>query len=167
MQHMQKDTTLYLKWIFLLLCFRDSAAVDVNKAGACFRALLQDLEQQWNRFAQESNILHGPDFPGIKNYLLVGKTSCITAAFRMIYDIERIDTTFSFGFVHFNSDTLSRWATEPGHNPLWMSTRGKENPGCRFSRTGKTRTKPPPGPGSARNAIKLIYQSLKYMPDCF
>ncbi|XP_035030376.1 signal transducer and activator of transcription 1-alpha/beta-like isoform X2 [Hippoglossus stenolepis] len=48
----------------------DSAAVDKNKAGACFRALLQYLEQQWNRFAQESNILHGPDFPGMKDYLL-------------------------------------------------------------------------------------------------
>ncbi|XP_019955224.2 signal transducer and activator of transcription 1-like [Paralichthys olivaceus] len=48
----------------------DAAAVDVNKARACFHALLEYLEQQWNYFVQESNILCGPDFPGMKNYLV-------------------------------------------------------------------------------------------------
>nr|XP_020488810.1 signal transducer and activator of transcription 1-alpha/beta-like isoform X1 [Labrus bergylta] len=48
----------------------DSAAVDENKASTCFRALLLDLDQQWNRSVQENNILGGPNFSGMKDFLL-------------------------------------------------------------------------------------------------
>ncbi|TKS67565.1 Signal transducer and activator of transcription 4 [Collichthys lucidus] len=48
----------------------DSAAVDRNKAMACFRELLVYLEEQWNRSVQEKNILQGPDLPGMRDYLL-------------------------------------------------------------------------------------------------
>ncbi|XP_035460423.1 signal transducer and activator of transcription 1-alpha/beta isoform X1 [Scophthalmus maximus] len=48
----------------------DSAAVDENKAAACFHALLLYLEQQWNRSVQDSNVLPGPDYPGMKDYLV-------------------------------------------------------------------------------------------------
>ncbi|KAF0026016.1 hypothetical protein F2P81_020753 [Scophthalmus maximus] len=50
----------------------DSAAVDENKAAACFHALLLYLEQQWKRSVQDSNVLPGPDYPGMKDYLVVG-----------------------------------------------------------------------------------------------
>ncbi|XP_030283751.1 signal transducer and activator of transcription 1-alpha/beta-like [Sparus aurata] len=48
----------------------DSAAVDENKANTCLRALLMFLDEQWNRSVQENNILQGPDFRGMKDYLL-------------------------------------------------------------------------------------------------
>ncbi|XP_051260841.1 signal transducer and activator of transcription 1-alpha/beta [Dicentrarchus labrax] len=48
----------------------DSAADDENKARTCFNALLEYLEEQWNRSIQENNILQGPDFPGIRDYLM-------------------------------------------------------------------------------------------------
>ncbi|XP_073329810.1 signal transducer and activator of transcription 1-alpha/beta-like [Pagrus major] len=58
------------------LCFAiesrdwDSAAVDENEANTCFRALLMFLDEQWDRSVQENNILQGPDFQGMKDYLL-------------------------------------------------------------------------------------------------
>ncbi|XP_049449393.1 signal transducer and activator of transcription 1-alpha/beta-like isoform X2 [Epinephelus fuscoguttatus] len=48
----------------------DLAAVDENTASTCFYALLLCLDEQWNRSVQENNILQGPDFPGMKDYLL-------------------------------------------------------------------------------------------------
>ncbi|KAM6978449.1 signal transducer and activator of transcription 1b [Tautogolabrus adspersus] len=48
----------------------DSAAVDQNKACICFRALLGDLDEQLNRAVRENNILGGPNFSGMKDYLL-------------------------------------------------------------------------------------------------
>ncbi|KAI3356555.1 hypothetical protein L3Q82_017753 [Scortum barcoo] len=48
----------------------DSAAVDENKASTCFYTLLVYLEEQWNLSMQENSILQGPDFSGMKNYLL-------------------------------------------------------------------------------------------------
>ncbi|XP_036965199.1 signal transducer and activator of transcription 1-alpha/beta-like [Acanthopagrus latus] len=48
----------------------DSAAVDENKANTCLCALLMFLDEQWNRSVQENNILQGPDFRGMKDYLL-------------------------------------------------------------------------------------------------
>ncbi|XP_058510794.1 signal transducer and activator of transcription 1-alpha/beta-like isoform X2 [Solea solea] len=45
----------------------DSIAVDENKARACFNNLLMHLE---HRSVQESNILQGPDFPGMSDYLV-------------------------------------------------------------------------------------------------
>ncbi|XP_028249682.1 signal transducer and activator of transcription 1-alpha/beta-like isoform X2 [Parambassis ranga] len=47
-----------------------SAAVDENKAKTCFHAFLLCLEEQWNRSVQENNILQGPDFSGMKDYLV-------------------------------------------------------------------------------------------------
>ncbi|XP_041857337.1 signal transducer and activator of transcription 4-like isoform X2 [Melanotaenia boesemani] len=47
-----------------------SAAVDENKASSCFHALLGHLEELWNRSVQENNILQGPDFLGMKHYLV-------------------------------------------------------------------------------------------------
>ncbi|XP_042350459.1 signal transducer and activator of transcription 1-alpha/beta-like [Plectropomus leopardus] len=47
----------------------DLAAVDVNTANTCFYTLLLTLEEQWNRSVQENNILQGPDFTGMKDYL--------------------------------------------------------------------------------------------------
>lgn len=59
---------------YLCVCIEnqdwDSAAVDENKASVCFHALLLYLDEQWNRSVQENNILQGPDFPGMKDYLL-------------------------------------------------------------------------------------------------
>ncbi|XP_078119247.1 signal transducer and activator of transcription 1-alpha/beta-like [Sander vitreus] len=48
----------------------DAAAVDENKARACFHELLRYLEEEWKRSVQENNILQGPDFPWMKDYLL-------------------------------------------------------------------------------------------------
>nr|ARR97140.1 signal transducer and activator of transcription 1-like protein [Oplegnathus fasciatus] len=48
----------------------DLAAVDENKANMCFHTLLVYLEEQWNRSIQENSVLQGPDFSGMKNYLL-------------------------------------------------------------------------------------------------
>lgn len=48
----------------------DLAAVDENAASSCFYALLMCLAEQWNRSVQENNILQGPDYPGMKDYLL-------------------------------------------------------------------------------------------------
>nr|WKF45145.1 signal transducer and activator of transcription 1-like protein [Epinephelus akaara] len=48
----------------------DLAAVDENTASTCFYALLLCLDEQWGRSVQENNILQGPDFPGMKDYLL-------------------------------------------------------------------------------------------------
>ncbi|XP_040913732.1 signal transducer and activator of transcription 1-alpha/beta-like [Toxotes jaculatrix] len=48
----------------------DLAAVDEDKAHACFHSLLEYLKQQWNLSLQENNILQGPDFPGISEYLV-------------------------------------------------------------------------------------------------
>ncbi|XP_068561187.1 signal transducer and activator of transcription 1-alpha/beta-like [Cebidichthys violaceus] len=48
----------------------DSAAVDENKASTCFHVLLVYLEELWNCSVQENNILQGPDFSGMKDYLL-------------------------------------------------------------------------------------------------
>ncbi|XP_044073402.1 signal transducer and activator of transcription 1-alpha/beta-like isoform X2 [Siniperca chuatsi] len=48
----------------------DLAAVDENKANTCFHALLVFLQEQWKQSVQENNILQGPDFPGMQDYLL-------------------------------------------------------------------------------------------------
>ncbi|XP_041805993.1 signal transducer and activator of transcription 1-alpha/beta-like [Chelmon rostratus] len=48
----------------------DSAAVDENKASACLHALLLNVDEQWNRSVLENNILQGPDFPGMRDFLL-------------------------------------------------------------------------------------------------
>ncbi|XP_040004701.1 signal transducer and activator of transcription 1-alpha/beta-like [Xiphias gladius] len=48
----------------------DLAAVEENKAKACFHELLVYLEQQWNHSVQENIILQSPDFPGMKDYLV-------------------------------------------------------------------------------------------------
>ncbi|CAK6973888.1 signal transducer and activator of transcription 1-alpha/beta-like [Scomber scombrus] len=47
----------------------DLAAVNEDEAGTCFYALVEFLEEQWNRSVQENNILQGPDFRGFSNYL--------------------------------------------------------------------------------------------------
>lgn len=62
--------------LFLLLIDRDLAAMDENAASACFHALLVYLEELRNRSVQENNILQGPDYPGMRQYLLVGQTCC-------------------------------------------------------------------------------------------
>nr|XP_046259973.1 signal transducer and activator of transcription 1-alpha/beta-like isoform X2 [Scatophagus argus] len=49
----------------------DLAAVDENRAAMCFQALLVYLEEQWNRSLEESNILQGPDYSGMREYLLM------------------------------------------------------------------------------------------------
>ncbi|TDH07208.1 hypothetical protein EPR50_G00121170 [Perca flavescens] len=48
----------------------DAAAVDENKASMCFHVLLVYLEEQWKHSVQENNILQGPDFSWMKDYLL-------------------------------------------------------------------------------------------------
>ncbi|XP_038575494.1 signal transducer and activator of transcription 1-alpha/beta-like [Micropterus salmoides] len=48
----------------------DLAAVDENMASTCFHALLVYLEEQRKRSVQDNTILQGPDFPGMKDYLL-------------------------------------------------------------------------------------------------
>ncbi|XP_072252610.1 signal transducer and activator of transcription 1b [Leuresthes tenuis] len=48
----------------------DLTAVDENRAHTCFHALLEYLEEQWNRSVQDNNILQGPDFQGMKVYLI-------------------------------------------------------------------------------------------------
>lgn len=65
-----------MKVHFLLICLRDLAAVDENMASTCFHALLVYLEEQRKRSVQDNTILQGPDFPGMKDYLLVGRTCC-------------------------------------------------------------------------------------------
>ncbi|XP_032386112.1 signal transducer and activator of transcription 1-alpha/beta isoform X2 [Etheostoma spectabile] len=47
----------------------DAAAVDVNKASACLHVLLVYLEEEWSRSVQ-ANILDGPNFQLMKDYLL-------------------------------------------------------------------------------------------------
>lgn len=68
---MQTDAVLELNLLFL--CIRDSAAVDEHRARTCFQALLVFLQEQWYRSVQENNILQGPDFSRMKDYLLVGQ----------------------------------------------------------------------------------------------
>ncbi|KAA8588359.1 hypothetical protein FQN60_001553 [Etheostoma spectabile] len=48
---------------------QDAAAVDVNKASACLHVLLVYLEEEWSRSVQ-ANILDGPNFQLMKDYLL-------------------------------------------------------------------------------------------------
>ncbi|KAM6934521.1 signal transducer and activator of transcription 1-alpha/beta-like [Xenentodon cancila] len=48
----------------------DSASADENRARACFCALLDDLEGQFKRSVQENNILQGPNFSGMQDYLV-------------------------------------------------------------------------------------------------
>lgn len=50
---------------------RDVAASDEDQASCCFYSLLDYLEEQWRRSVQENNMLQGPDFAGMKDYLLV------------------------------------------------------------------------------------------------
>ncbi|MEQ2214207.1 hypothetical protein XENOCAPTIV_021613, partial [Xenoophorus captivus] len=47
-----------------------SAAVDENAARTCFQALLEHLQDQWTRSIQENNILQGPNFSGMKDYVM-------------------------------------------------------------------------------------------------
>ncbi|XP_018552164.1 signal transducer and activator of transcription 1-alpha/beta isoform X2 [Lates calcarifer] len=58
----------------LCLCLEsqdwDLAALDENKARACFHALLMYLDEQWNHSLQDNNFFPGPDFPGMKDYLV-------------------------------------------------------------------------------------------------
>uniref|UniRef100_A0A4W6BVR8 STAT transcription factor protein interaction domain-containing protein n=1 Tax=Lates calcarifer TaxID=8187 RepID=A0A4W6BVR8_LATCA len=58
----------------LCLCIEsqdwDLAALDENKARACFHALLMYLDEQWNHSLQDNNFFPGPDFPGMKDYLV-------------------------------------------------------------------------------------------------
>ncbi|GLD51502.1 signal transducer and activator of transcription 1-alpha/beta-like protein [Lates japonicus] len=58
----------------LCLCIEsqdwDLAALDENKARACFHALLMYMDEQWNHSLQENNSLPGPDFPGMRDYLV-------------------------------------------------------------------------------------------------
>uniref|UniRef100_A0A3Q4HP59 STAT transcription factor protein interaction domain-containing protein n=1 Tax=Neolamprologus brichardi TaxID=32507 RepID=A0A3Q4HP59_NEOBR len=48
----------------------DLAAVDEHRARTCFQALLVFLQEQWYRSVQENNILQGPDFSRMNDYLL-------------------------------------------------------------------------------------------------
>ncbi|XP_068429258.1 signal transducer and activator of transcription 1-alpha/beta-like [Clinocottus analis] len=48
----------------------DLAAEDENQASVCFQALLLHLDELWTRCVLENNILQGPDFSGMKDYLL-------------------------------------------------------------------------------------------------
>ncbi|KAK5890800.1 hypothetical protein CesoFtcFv8_014286 [Champsocephalus esox] len=48
----------------------DLAAGDENAASICFHALLEDLQGQWIRSVQENVLLQGPDYTGMKDYLL-------------------------------------------------------------------------------------------------
>ncbi|KAI4805488.1 hypothetical protein KUCAC02_010100 [Chaenocephalus aceratus] len=48
----------------------DLAAGDENAASTCFHALLEDLQGQWIRSVQENILLQGPDYTGMKDYLL-------------------------------------------------------------------------------------------------
>ncbi|MEQ2303363.1 hypothetical protein AMECASPLE_016051 [Ameca splendens] len=47
-----------------------SAAVDENAARTCFQALLEHLQDQWTHSIQENNILQGPNFSGMKDYVM-------------------------------------------------------------------------------------------------
>ncbi|MEQ2226888.1 hypothetical protein ILYODFUR_031923, partial [Ilyodon furcidens] len=47
-----------------------SAAVDENAARTCFQALLEHLQDQWTRSIQENSILQGPNFSGMKDYVM-------------------------------------------------------------------------------------------------
>ncbi|XP_071337338.1 signal transducer and activator of transcription 1-alpha/beta-like [Trachinotus anak] len=48
----------------------DAAAVDENKASDCLHALLMYLNELWSHSVQDNCILPGPDFPGMKDYLV-------------------------------------------------------------------------------------------------
>ncbi|XP_041663565.1 signal transducer and activator of transcription 1-alpha/beta-like [Cheilinus undulatus] len=47
-----------------------SAAEDEVKAQTCLQALVEYLDEQWNRSVQENNILQAPNYQGMKEYLL-------------------------------------------------------------------------------------------------
>lgn len=47
------------------------AASDEEQAYACFYSLLDYLEEKWKHSVQENNMLLGPDFAGMREYLLV------------------------------------------------------------------------------------------------
>lgn len=47
------------------------AAVDEGEASACFQSLLEYLEEQRQRSLRENSMLLGPDYAGMRNYLLV------------------------------------------------------------------------------------------------
>ncbi|XP_068186326.1 signal transducer and activator of transcription 4 [Antennarius striatus] len=48
----------------------DSAAVYEDKANDCFYTLTACLEEEWRRSLQENTVLQGPDFTGMRDYLL-------------------------------------------------------------------------------------------------
>ncbi|KAF3842771.1 hypothetical protein F7725_001620 [Dissostichus mawsoni] len=48
----------------------DLAAGDKNAASTCFHALMEDLQEQLIRSVQENILLQGPDYTGMKDYLL-------------------------------------------------------------------------------------------------
>lgn len=50
---------------------RHVAAMNEDQASACFFSLLDYLEGQRKRSVQENNMLQGPDFAGMRAYLLV------------------------------------------------------------------------------------------------
>lgn len=47
------------------------AAEDEGEASACFQSLLEYLEEQRERSVRENAMLLGPDYAGMKDYLLV------------------------------------------------------------------------------------------------
>lgn len=88
--------------------------MDENKARVCFQTLLVYLEEQWNRSVREKSILQGPDFSGMRDYLLVGQT-CYKLG--LIVIVEYI-TCYICIIRFFFLETLSGQATRFGHNSL-------------------------------------------------
>lgn len=87
---------------------RDAAASDEDQASCCFYSLLDYLEEQWKRSVQENNMLQGPDFAGMKDYLLV---RCIILSVVMWPWCKSI-FFFSFSFVQKNFQNRPKYLAE-------------------------------------------------------
>lgn len=130
---MQTDAVLQLNLLFL--CIRDSAAVDEHRARTCFQALLVFLEEQWYRSVQENNILQGPDFSRMKDYLLVEQIWCSVQKKNFI--IWKCTSSNDLRGSFCSLGAFRGWAAEIGPNSVWMPEGGKANSGFGLSASGQ------------------------------
>ncbi|KAK5861493.1 hypothetical protein PBY51_022886 [Eleginops maclovinus] len=88
----------------------DSAAGKENEAFTCFHALLRDLQERFTRSVQENSLLQGPDYNGMKEYLLKYKplnlalilSECLKEEKKILASVSEAQTCFS-------PDTDQKW----------------------------------------------------------
>uniref|UniRef100_A0A4W6FX43 STAT transcription factor protein interaction domain-containing protein n=1 Tax=Lates calcarifer TaxID=8187 RepID=A0A4W6FX43_LATCA len=71
------------------------------------------LDEQWNHSLQENNFLPGPDFPGMKDYLVVGKTCCYVDCTCYLKDTYNLSLFFLFFLILLFLKTQKHFQDEP------------------------------------------------------